>query len=105
MVAGVATYAVGQAKFPVACGTDVKLAESQLPNGLATRSQCPPGSSYERSDKAYVAVQTWQTGLSLTIIGAILVVSGLSWHFLESGATRVSVSFDRGMGVAVNSKF
>jgi hypothetical protein len=98
-------YAVGQAGYPGACGTDAKVAEGQLTNGLIYRKRCPPGSSYETSDKAHIAVQTWEAGLSLTVVGAILAVSGLSWHFLESSGTRVSASVGSGFRVAVESRF
>jgi hypothetical protein len=83
----------------------VKATENQLPKGLVDRAQCPPGTSFATSNEAYRATQVWQAGLSLTLIGAILVASGLSWHFLEPGPTHVAVSLDRGLGVAVHSTF
>jgi hypothetical protein len=105
LVTGVALYVSGHVTYPDACAIDVKQAEGQLPNGLANHSRCPPGTSYDRNDKAYSATQTWDLGLSLTVVGAVLAVAGLSWHFLEASPTRVSVSFRHGAGVAVDSRF
>jgi hypothetical protein len=84
----------------------VNSAESQLPKGLVARAQCPPGTSYQTSNDAYKATQTRQGGLALTVVGAILLASGLSWHLLESSAApRVAVSLDRGMTITVDSRF